>query len=608
MRADIDSPPEVSEAVSAALHRLSRGFLPSSAVERRLSELHAVGLGLARSLVPKALRVDGDVLLVVCDIDSPGESLSDVGLDELSHQRLSGRCQDGSTFSARVAFVKSLERKTRRLVGAVLSCDEWAIERPTARLLLWVGVTDAELPPRQGNLRLSRGRELAADHYRFQGQSGTCYLIRCEPRLEARWLFALEPRSAEIPDLDALGRDLMTIAFCFGHPFRVGLLLGLGEDGDLAGAFRTGAGEPSARRLRRDPPVPQRATDPPWPAALFEAISGHLARGGAREAALTAAAMKRYLEALHEPSTEGRALKLLQGARAAATAVLGEKRASEAERKRWEDWLSQNRALLEAHAGGPPTDELLDALRRPARDRASGVIRSALSWVDPRVLREMEAALASAEASLFGEGPEPGPDERSTAILRTLLVALVARAVGYRGPISGWERPASRRSYDPASSWWPVDGSAADRVEPVTAVVPERGGPTDARELWPFFDAPKVPIQGLVATVASFAEGLEARTNGAVVATVKPLPQGPGELALFEFVLAPAGRPTAQRLLFTIEDSGNGRIRITGWDDKPRPFSKDAQLISFLNKLANRAETRELVQELMILEQEPPEP
>ncbi|WP_438015049.1 hypothetical protein WMF18_29740 [Sorangium sp. So ce315] len=605
MRADIDSPPEVSEAVSAALHRLSRGFLPSSAVERRLSELHAASL--VQSLVPKALRVDGDALLVVCDIESPGESLSDVGLDELSRLRLSGRCQDGSTFSARVAFVKSLERKTRRLVGAVLSCDEWAIERSTARLLLWVGVTDAELPPRRGNLRLSRGRELAADHYQFQGQSGTCYLIRCEPRPEARWLFALEPRSAEIPDLDALGRDLMTIAFCFGHPFRVGLLHGLGEDGDLAGAFRTGAGEPSVRRLRRDPPVPQRAVDPPWPAALFEAISGHLARGGAREAALTEA-MKRYLEALHEPSTEGRALKLLQGARAAATALLGEERASKADRKRWEDWLSQNRALLEAHAGGAPPDELLDALRRPARDRASGVIRSALSSVDLPVLLEMEAALASAEASLFGEGPEPGPDERSTAILRTLLVALVASAVGYQGPISGWERPASRRSYDPASPWWPVDGSAADRVEPVTAVVPERGGPTDVRELWPHFGAPKVPIQGLIATVASFAEGLEARTNGAVVATVKPLPQGPRELALFELVMAPAGRPTAQRLLLTIEDAGNGRIRITGWDEKPRPFSKEAQLISFLNKLANRAETHELVQELMILEQEPPEP
>ncbi|KYF80548.1 hypothetical protein BE11_20045 [Sorangium cellulosum] len=605
MSADIDSPPEVSEAVSAALHRLSRGLLPSSTIERRLVEIRAASL--ARSLVSKALRVDGDALLVLCDIESPGESLSEVGLDELNHLRLNGRCQDGSTFSARVAFVKSLERKNRRLVGAELSCDAWVIERPTASLLLWVGLTDAELPPRQGNLSLSSGQELAADHYWFQGQSGTCYLIRCEPRPEARWLFALEPRSAGIPDLHALGRDLMTLAFCFGQPFRVGVLHGLGEDGELAGAFRTGAGEPSTRRPRRDSPVPRRAVDPPWQAALFEAISGHRARDGAREAALTAA-IERYLEALHEPSIDGRALKLLQGARAAATAVLGEEGASKADRERWKDWLRQNRALLEAHAGRTPPAKLLDGLRRSARGRASGVIRSALASVDLSLLPEMEAALASAEASLFGDGPEPGPDERSAAILRTLLVALVASAVGYQGPISGWERPASARSHDPAGPWWPFDGSAGDRVRHVVAVVPERDSPTDVRELWPLFGAPRVPVQGLVATVASFAEGLEAKTNGAVIATVKPLPQGPGELALFEFVLAPAGRPTAQRLLFTIEDTGNGRIRITGWDDKAHPFSKEAQLISFLNKLARRAETRELVQELMILAQEPPEP
>ncbi|WP_437479136.1 hypothetical protein WME75_32550 [Sorangium sp. So ce1014] len=608
MSADVGSRIEIPGPMSAAFHRLSRGFLPGSVLQRELIELRAVGS--ERSLIPRRLRVEGDMLLVTAEVDSPDVSLRGTVLEDLRGLHLEGTCEDGTRFSARVAAMLSLEWRTARIVRAVLSCDDWTIDRPAARPMLWQGITDAELHSGRGNLRLTTAEgHVSEDDHCLRGQLYTYYLIRQQrDRRDVRWLLAVDPRGATELDRDVFRRDLRSIAFCFGRPFRVGVLHGLREDGGPAGLVKIGAEEHLSGRRRALSPVPQRqgAAEASWPVALFEAISSYIARPGAREAAL-AEALASFVEALHETSADGAALKLLRGALAAAKLVLDGKAVRAADRKRWKSCV-QHDDMIKAQGRAALSNELLDALRRTERARASALISAAFSAVGLTLLREMDEAILSAASSVLGEDDVARPDERCTAILGSVLVALVAKAVGYEGPICGWERSPSEDSCDPAGAWWRVRTSAGDLVGRFSADAPGHTGPRDVRALWPHVSESMVPIEGPIATIASFAEGLEARTDGLVIASVKPLGHVPGEPAAFDFVLAPVGKPRSEVRLLAIREIGKGEIRITDWDSEEHVLSEEEQIVTFLGELAQRKNTLELVRRLRAAAREPPEP
>ncbi|WP_437659773.1 hypothetical protein [Sorangium sp. So ce1182] len=599
---------ELPGPLAAALHRLSRGFVPSSVLQRELIELRVVGS--ERSLVPRLLRVEGDVLLVTCEVDSPDLSLRGTALEDLSCLHLEGACEDGARFSGRVASRVSLDWRTARVVRAVLSCDDWTIGRPVPTPMLWEGITDAELPAGRGNLRLTTAEgHVSEDDYCLRGQLYTYYLIRHQrERREVRWLLAVDPRGATELERDVFRRDLRIIAFCFGRPLRVGVLHGRHEGGGPAGLVKIGAEEHLSERRRALSPVPQRqsAAEASWPVALFEAISSYIARPDAREGALTAA-IAGFVEARHETSDDGAALKLLRGALAAVKLVLDGKAIRRADGKRWKTCV-QHEGMSKAQGRPALSNELLDALRHTEQARASALIRAAFSAVGLTLQPEMDRAITSAASSVFGEDDVARPDGRCTAILGSVLVALVAKAVGYDGPICGWETSPSEDSCVPAGEWWPVGRSAGDRVGRFSADAPGTRGPRDVRALWPQVSESKVPIEGPIATIASFAEGLEARTDGLVIASVKPLDHIPGEPAAFDFVLAPVGKPRSEVRLLKIHETGKGEIRITGWDGEEHMLAEEEQIIDFLDALAHSKDTIELLRRLRAAAREPPEP
>ncbi len=574
----------ISGPLARELHRLvvSHERLRSWVLARELTALRVVSS--ERSLRPKTLRGEGDALLVRCELDSPGASLSGLTQEAWSGCLLEGDCEGGATFTARVADVVPLAKGKERTFGVELSCDEWTFDERSGAPLLWAGITSATLPPGCGNLTLTRpGSAGPVDHYCLEGSRHTYYLLRGAPRGEDRWILAVHPRVDAELDRELLRRDLRSIAFCFGQPFHVGVLHGLREDGGRAGLFKLAAADAAPGRHRARPPVPpvpHRPGGAPWPVALFEALSRAFASSTgerAREAAVLTAALARFLEASRETSAEGAALKLLQGACVAA------------------------RAVLPASPG-----ELLAAPRGAGHGRAIALIHDAFTAVGLTPRSEIAAALASAEACLFGEdakaylsgeGVEAPSDEQRATLLRSVLVALVAKAVKYEGPMCTWDEP----SRDPSGAWWRAERSDGASVSRFETVLPGGEDPPDVRELLPRIRAPEVPIEGLVAAIASFAEAFEMQTDGQVIGSVRPLPQGPGQAAMYKLVVEPAGRPTAQRLLFRIEETGDAEIRITDWDDEERTFREEARLVTFLKDLAKSEETRVIVQELMIL-------
>ncbi|WP_437619762.1 hypothetical protein [Sorangium sp. So ce1151] len=574
----------ISGHLARELHRLvvSHERLRSRTLARELTALRVVSSG--RSLRPRTLRVDGDTLVVRCELDSPDGSLSGLTQEAWSGLHVEGDCEGGATFTARVADVAPLAKGGT--FGVELSCDEWTFHERAGAPWLWAGLTSATLPPGGGNLTLTTpGGFGPDDHYCLEGSRHAYYLLRGAQRGEDRWILAVHPQGEAGLDRELLRRDLRSIAFCFGQPFHVGMLHGLREDGGRAGLLMIAAegldaGRP--RALPPVPPVPHRAGGTPWPVALFEDMSrafssfaGESARG---EAAL-AAASARFLEASRETSAEGAALKLLQGACVAA------------------------RAALPARPG-----ESLGALRGAAQGRAVALIHDAFSAVGLTPRGDIDAALASAEACFFGEDAtaylvgdvEAPSDERRAAILRAVLVALVAKIVKYEGPICACDEPSG----DPKSGWWRAERGHGASVTRVATAPPDGEDPPDVRELLPRISAPEVPIEGLVAAIAAFAEAFEMRTDGLVVGSVRALPQGPGQAAMFKLVVEPAGRPTAQRLLFRIEETGDAGIQITDWDDEARAFSEEAPLVGFLKSFASSEELRVIVQELIILAEE----
>jgi hypothetical protein len=107
----------------------------------------------------------------------------------------------------------------------------------------------------------------------------------------------------------------------------------------------------------------------------------------------------------------------------------------------------------------------------PARRASSRVVEEAfaLQSIGLAVTPEMAAELEKGRgeivhtALMFDEPPLDRETYRvRIGIVRTMLVALIARAVGYRGAITGWTRRPGRRWDAADPTWWTVDDEASE--------------------------------------------------------------------------------------------------------------------------------------------------
>lgn len=65
-------------------------------------------------------------------------------------------------------------------------------------------------------------------------------------------------------------------------------------------------------------------------------------------------------------------------------------------------------------------------------------------------------------------------------VLKTLFVALIARACSYDGPICGWKRDESSAVWKPQPAWWPTPSPASRAEANVVFVAGERELPQRA--------------------------------------------------------------------------------------------------------------------------------
>lgn len=584
------------------LRRLSRGWLPPHTPSLGVVSLRSGEAEL--DFLASRMRPEGDRLLVEYEISGAVPSASGAPRDELNPPSIFGKCEDGTTFSLRDAVATRVtEEDLKSLVErVVITSQDWSIRRSSTRAQLWAGIVDTELHLGPGNMSLTTTRSESRGHYRLSGSHYVYYLIRTGPDRNGRWIFAVDPQGAPQLDRGLLRDEITNLAFSFGCPFNVSKLHGLDERGAPVAFEGSDFGLHHPPRPRVAAPVPERGDPTGWSVSFFKALSAGFASPDASVRDGLRRAIRHYLDALSDSSASGFELKMLLGSLVAARLVLGERAALVATREPWDGWIAGNRGQIEELAVRGLADELMTAIRRCEQPGEASLIRMALSRVGLEITDGMEAAIDAAVGQLSGGRAEERSARQRGVYLRTLLVALLAKKIGYGGPICGWEDRAPHLSDLPADpSWWKVDGSVT--AELFSAEASRTAAPPAASELWPRFrlPLPPVPEGGLIAVIVMFAAALEAKSDGLVAANVEPVPRTSGDKAVFDFYLQSTIRPAARTRLFSIEEAEDGALQITNWTKPKILLRKESDLTSFLEDVAQDNKTRDRVERLMFI-------
>lgn len=377
--------------------------------------------------------------------------------------------------------------------GHVGAFSSWNIEGPTPAR--WVG-------PLRG-FRLSRGNlKVAASptHFSWRGVrlegNYTWHVVRPIGPDEADDAFVavIEPSPTGPTSFDPwlLGIDFRALELTYGTPLQLDTLVALDEPGNVIGGAGPGLGG-ERRRAVSDGPVTARGS---WEPVLFRRLA-HATREDELPWGVACAAV---LDAGTDSTIDGAYLKLHVALEGFAAALLknGRGRAASGDtplrllvhdKEAWKKWLQECEPSLRTFAVDEESlTKLRGKLQQAIQPPSSATVADALARLEPplivcpRVLAELRDRNIPAH---HGTMNRPGADydvERDVErvdVLRTLMVALLARACGYDGPIVGWDR-SKDEAWKPTPSWWPPPSPATVEEAAVT-FAHERGKSPIAR-------------------------------------------------------------------------------------------------------------------------------
>jgi hypothetical protein len=286
-------------------------------------------------------------------------------------------------------------------------------------------------------------------------------------RKNAVWLLVVDSPSGGIPDKEALERDFQVLQFVFGCQLRVPLLLRVTDDGTTTAAT---AGLGTRRNLnpRSVSPVPINRdnddyVDDSWPPLLFDRVSAALsARPNARTAFWIA--MDAYLDAMDQ-HIDADYLRLQVGLEAFSYWLLRLANDTEKivvrDKAAWKAWVKKNTTEIRALAADGFEESLVGKVMQVYRLASGRVVPSAFLAHGLPLNDELAAELGGRDevvhqGLMAPDGYDADRDLRRVAMVRTLLVALVSKSVGYAGAINGWELGKAGYLVAP-TPWWTVD-------------------------------------------------------------------------------------------------------------------------------------------------------
>jgi len=459
---------ETSAQVTPLLVALAYGWTPPAFEIGPIRELTYNGIDFSELV--QHLSIDGDRLTVVLGGAGFHNRMREIAPFPFDAQ-LAGTLANGSVLHGDMVL--------RAFRGAGLSFEmgEWTIVRGTAprfwvgeveglRKLRFGGNLSVERVPVDDSLRLGR-----KCHFLLSG-GHTYYLI--QTLREGAWHLVVETDDG-IPNRQLLDRDFLLLQFVLGHELHVRSLTGLSADQEVVAAIN-GIGAKRSASPRPTPPVPidrnnDSYVDASWAPVLFEkVIAAWRARPQVESAYLMAFSsyldsMTLYVDADYlrlQVALEAFAYWLLTFANGGERTVVKDKAA-------WKKWVKDNGSAIRALASEGFEESLFNKVTNVYRLASGRVVPSAFldqgltlseelaSEVELRDVVVHQGAMSSPEA---GEHD----DLRRVAMVRTLLVALIAKSVDYGGAINGWEIGSAGYPKEPDASWWIVREKDSQRA------------------------------------------------------------------------------------------------------------------------------------------------
>lgn len=357
----------------------------------------------------------------------------------------------------------------------VLHAHHWIWET-SGTPVLWVGSLPA-LDLDAGNCALRSnepgGTRVTRACLRVQGHY-TWTILTGSPN-ESVVLVSGSAQSRGALDRGILSRELTALAFALGQPLELRYLQGLDRELNVVAAMGTHLGGHPLRGSRS--PVPVQIGDrAALVAQFFQRITTHMTLQETQETKGFRAALGGYLDGVSCHLDLGY-LAAQVALEAFSCEIVGEdaRKPVVQNSKAWTAWVkAHEREILGYAALGDseqPDQEaakvLLSRVHGAKNPSTSSLVKKALSRqglaVPKSVLKEVEGRNTAAHEFWMSSPSKRDVqvDVRRLHTILTLLTALVARTVGYDGPIADHVRDSSGQPLVPG--WWPI--SAVPQVE-----------------------------------------------------------------------------------------------------------------------------------------------
>jgi hypothetical protein len=604
-----DNAHEVGEAESRLLASIDERAIPLSTYPRQLRTLRYGDEDISSYAINLTFEKEKAKLACVLPNAYINEEHID-SRDALKHlwgARVVATTDTGEVFEAEYGYCTNRSFNFASDGGGQrvsILAREWQLIRTTP--LLWAGRLDGSFPHGLGNLDLRVKTKDGSFHSRsdfaLKGARWTYYLLARDEKRKKPNTLVIDTGGEKL-DHHLLNNELQVLSYCLGQPLSCSFFVGLDIDGQSVAYAGGSYGFDRLRPNHYFSPVP-RDVRTPWFIAFFQAITQKLAQleDESRKQALYET-INQSVESSSEINYISREVKATLACLAISRWFAGNITSLVKAPADWDKKIASSNILYPLATLGQE-ELLLSRVLAASRPGPIELIQLALREARLQPNQDLLDAVIQSSVLLSGQTFATNyKDSQSRCTrLRTLCAGLMATAVGYKGPLAGWESEEPEWVGEGITTTW-IGVDPTTQPPYFTARVIELLPTANAVELWPTFQRPAIPKTSLVSLVENFALNLASRTDEQVRARILPLPFfNSDEPRLYDFILESARQPQANTVLFTIrQDSENAPLDILSWDEDVDTIKDERALTSFLAMVALAPRTRHAVERLLLV-------
>ncbi len=342
-----------------------------------------------------------------------------------------------------------------------LSLASWRLE-PQSEVAAWIIPLAAQTRIGPANL-LIRGKDRSWSRMSLRVEGEYALNIVCSKRLKGP-LLVIDTGGKEL-DIDVFGFHARALELALGQNIPMGHAVAVDDAHNVVGAAGLSF-DHEARSDSRCPVPSEPASIEFWIPSFFRAVAQRMSADGLASPVVLASAA--YLDSL--PARLDTSYLLSQVALEAfcdATRPARDSASLVSDRKAWLEFVGEHEAQVRSLARDEASaamllNKLRDSVPRPPSTRTVEAAFAAMGVdVPPEALAEVAGRNKAAHRYRMSreEGRDWQGDVGRIDVVHTLLIAAIARHVGYDGPIVGWGRGKYNERLVPA--WWSVADAAS---------------------------------------------------------------------------------------------------------------------------------------------------